>query len=91
MEWRKGEPVDLKHLQSSLSIALKLAKFRPPRALPDSDEVCARAAKAILENLERSGMVIVHAHDKLLRTAEQCPPFSPEPRAPYKRCEACDD
>lgn len=91
MQWLKGEPVDLATMKSSLAISLKLAKFRPTRGTQDSDEVCARAAEVILKNFERSGFVVVHAEDKLMRTSDQFPSCKGEPQQPYKRCEGCED
>jgi hypothetical protein len=86
MNFYKGEPIEDVHLVSAIATALKMARFRP-RTL-DSDEVCSRAAKAVVDLFQKSGYMVVHARDKLTRTADQLPNFGGQP---YKRCEACDD
>ncbi len=48
-----SEPIDEKHVRSAIAVALKLARFRPTRGTIDSDEVCSRAADAVMESFRR--------------------------------------
>lgn len=87
---RKGDPVDFKDVEYSLSIALKLAKFRPTRGITESDEVCRRAAKVIIESFKRNGWAVVHESGYPGWGAEGTGVFMNQ-QEPYKRCENCDD
>lgn len=46
-------------LEISVSIALKLAKFRRTRTTDESDVVCRAAAKAVTESFKLNGWVVV--------------------------------
>lgn len=54
-----GTPISERDVQIAVAIALKLAKFRRTRGPTDSDEVCAAAARAVVEGFQRSGWAVV--------------------------------
>lgn len=78
-----------KHLAASIAVALKLAKLRPQRNPLESDEICARAAEAVVDSFRRAGWQVIRT--------EQYRGWGPEGSGhfmrgrPPGRCESCDD
>jgi len=59
----KPEPLSKVHVEAAIAVALKVAKFRAPRRMTptDSDEICAKAARAVMEHFERCSWEVVNA------------------------------
>jgi hypothetical protein len=57
------EPLDTQHVEAAIAIALKMARFKPTRGLltSESDEICAKAARAVMEHFARAEWRVVNA------------------------------
>ncbi len=81
-----GLPISTRDLEVSLAIALKMANFKATRGRPDAEEICQRAAQAIVADFARSGWRVV-------KTAPY-PGFGEASQLPHfggrRRCEDCD-
>lgn len=76
MTEKAPQPVDLAHVESAIAVALKLARFRPTRNTLDSDEVCRRAAAAVMQSFARSRWRVVREGEYLgYTTADGLPHF----------------